>query len=123
MKNRANATSGATEPAARAGEGLVRLQAIDRDLPAVVRTFSQRLHDGGVQVTPVRSGLYMRALQLTKPRSRRQLYLTTRAIFVTDLCQLPTFDRIFAEVFGSSARTDADDLDAGRGPALLAAPA
>ena len=123
MKHRKNATSGTADAAAGAGEGLVRVEAIDRDLPAVVWMFSQRLQDGGVKVTPARSGLYLRALQLTKPRSRRQLYITTRAIFVTDLRQLPTFDRIFAEVFGSCSTTEADDFDVGRDTALAATPA
>ena len=39
---------------------------------------------------------------LTKPVSRRRLYWTTRAVFVTGFIQVPTFDRVFREVFGSS---------------------
>jgi len=109
-----------TDPTAGADDGLIRIEMIHLDLPAVVGTFSQRLHDGGVSVTPAQSEQYVRALQLTKPGSRRQLYFTTRAIFVTEL-QMATFDRVFAEVFGSYART-VDDHPRRRYRAALAAP-
>ena len=71
--------------------------------------FSQRLHDAGMPVTPSQTQQYARALALTKPVSRRRLYWTTRAIFVTGFIQLPTFDRVFREVFGSSAKSDFEE--------------
>jgi uncharacterized protein with von Willebrand factor type A (vWA) domain len=79
------------------------------DLPAVVGAFSQRLHDAGMPVTPSQTQQYARSLVLTKPVSRRRLYWTTRAVFVTGFIQLPTFDRVFREVFGSSAKSEIDE--------------
>jgi uncharacterized protein with von Willebrand factor type A (vWA) domain len=101
----ASESTGSTtaDPSVGADDGVFRLETMQLDLPAVVGAFSQRLHDGGVSVTPAQSGQYVRALQLTQPGSRRQLYLTTRAIFVTDVHHVATFDRVFAEVFGSRA--------------------
>jgi uncharacterized protein with von Willebrand factor type A (vWA) domain len=79
------------------------------DLPAVVGAFSQRLHNAGMPVTPSQTQQYARSLVLTKPVSRRRLYWTTRAVFVTGFIQLPTFDRVFREVFGSSAKSDSEE--------------
>jgi uncharacterized protein with von Willebrand factor type A (vWA) domain len=107
-----------TASATTAGaDGVLRLETIQLDLPALVAAFSRRLHHGGVSVTPAQSGRYVRALRLTQPGSRRQLYFTTRAIFVTDLQHVATFDRVFAEVFGSRAGAEADDFDLALAPA------
>ncbi|HWC27785.1 MAG TPA: VWA domain-containing protein [Solirubrobacteraceae bacterium] len=82
------------------------------DLPALASAFSQRLHEAGVPVTPSQTEQYTHALKLTKPVSRRRLYCTTRAIFVTNFTQMPAFDRVFAEVFGKRKRAvDPDDAD------------
>jgi uncharacterized protein with von Willebrand factor type A (vWA) domain len=116
-KNTASTTAG---PSAGADDGVFRLDTIQLDLPAFVGAFSQRLHDGGVSVTPAQSGQYVRALQLTQPGSRRQLYFTTRAIFVTNVQHVAAFDRVFTEVFGSRARTEADDFDLELQPVLTA---
>ena len=62
-------------------------------------------------VTPSQTQQYARSLVLTKPVSRRRLYWTTRAVFVTGFIQLPTFDRVFREVFGSSAKNDFEESD------------
>jgi uncharacterized protein with von Willebrand factor type A (vWA) domain len=91
-------------------DGLFRVETIHLDLPAVVGAFSQRLHAAGVPVTPSQSEQCARALRLTKPESRRQLYFTTRAIFVTGFQQVAAFNRVFAEVFGKGGKR-ADDLD------------
>ena len=89
-------------------DGVFRVEDLHLDLPAVVGAFSQRLHDAGMPVTPSQTQQYARSLVLTKPVSRRRLYWTTRAIFVTAFIQLPTFDRVFREVFGTSAQEDPD---------------
>ena len=70
--------------------------------PRSSSAFSQRLHEAGMPVTPSQTAA-VRALarSLTKPVSRRRLYWTTRAVFVTGFIQVPTFDRVFREVFGS----------------------
>jgi uncharacterized protein len=93
------------------------IEDLDLDLPAVVGAFSQRLHDAGMPVTPSQTQQYARALKLTKPVSRRRLYWTTRGVFVTGFIQVPTFDRVFREVFGSSAKTDFDDSEVELEPA------
>jgi uncharacterized protein with von Willebrand factor type A (vWA) domain len=87
-------------------DGVFRVEDLHLDLPAVVGAFSQRLHDAGMPVTPSQTQQYARSLVLTKPVSRRRLYWTTRAVFVTGFIQLPTFDRVFREVFGTSAKED-----------------
>ncbi len=104
-------------PSAGADDGVFGLETIALDLPAVVGAFSQRLHDGGLSVTPAQSGHYMRALQLTQPGSRQQLYFTSRAIFVTDVQHVAVFDRVFADVFGSHGESDDFELE----PVLAAA--
>jgi uncharacterized protein with von Willebrand factor type A (vWA) domain len=81
------------------------------DLPALASAFSQRLHAAGVPVTPSQTEQYTRALKLTKPVSRRRLYCTTRAIFVTGFQQVGAFNRVFAEVFGPRKAKSADDYD------------
>jgi uncharacterized protein with von Willebrand factor type A (vWA) domain len=112
MEASRNTASTTADLTAGTYDGVFRLETMQLDLPAVAGAFSQRLHDGGVSVTPAQSGQYVGALQLTQPQSRRQLYFTTRAIFVTDLQHVATFDRVFAEVFGSRAGTAADDVRA-----------
>ncbi len=81
------------------------------DLPGLASAFSQRLHDAGVPVTPSQTEQYTRALRLTKPVSRRRLYCTTRAIFVTGFQQVPPFNRVFGEVFGGRRKASTDDYD------------
>jgi uncharacterized protein len=83
----------------------------DVDLPGLASAFSQRLHAAGVPVTPSQTEQYTRALKLTKPVSRRRLYCTTRAIFVTGFQQVAAFNRVFAEVFGTRKSTRSDDYD------------
>ena len=81
-----------------------REETVNVDLPAIVgASISRRLHDAGVSVTPAQSVEYLRVLQLSQPRSRRQLYAATCAIFLTDSEHLATLDRVFAEVFGGCA--------------------
>jgi len=92
-------------------DGVFRVEELVLDLPAVVGAFSQRLHDAGMPVTPSQTQQYARSLVLTKPVSRRRLYWATRAVFVTGFIQLPTFDRVFREVFGSSAKNDFEQSD------------
>jgi len=98
-------------------DGVFGIEDLTLDLPAVVGAFSQRLHDAGMPVTPSQTQQFARSLGLTKPVSRRRLYWTTRAIFVTGFIQVPTFDRVFREVFGSSAKNDFEDPDVELEPA------
>jgi uncharacterized protein with von Willebrand factor type A (vWA) domain len=79
------------------------------DLVVMATAFCQRLYSADMIVTPAQTQQYAMSLSLTQPSSRRQLYFTTRAIFVTDMDQETTFDGVFAEIFGAHARTDGDD--------------
>jgi uncharacterized protein len=102
-------------PMAEADNGTVpdfRVVDFEVDLPALASAFSQRLHEAGVPVTPSQTEQYTRALKLTKPVSRRRLYCTTRAIFVTGFQQVAAFNRVFAEVFGARQRSRSDDFEA-----------
>jgi uncharacterized protein with von Willebrand factor type A (vWA) domain len=84
----------------------------DVDLPGLASAFSQRLHEAGVPVTPSQTEQYARALKLTKPVSRRRLYCTTRAVFVTGFQQVPAFDKVFGQVFGGRKKVqNTDDMD------------
>jgi uncharacterized protein with von Willebrand factor type A (vWA) domain len=89
----------------------------DVDLPALASAFGQRLHEAYMPVTPLQSEQYARSLQLVQPGSRRALYLTSRAIFVTDVADVALFDSVFAEIFGSPGATAGDDADATLAPA------
>ncbi len=76
------------------------VETIELDLPPLVGALSRRLHDSGVPVTPGRSVDFARALTLVRPVSRRRLYWTARAVFVSDPAQVDAFDRVFFSVFG-----------------------
>lgn len=80
---------------------------IGLDVPAVAAALSQRLYAAGVPVTPERAVNLAQALNLVRPVSRRCLYFTARAVFVSAPAHLPAFDRVFASVFGSCP--DGDD--------------
>jgi uncharacterized protein with von Willebrand factor type A (vWA) domain len=79
------------------------VQTAELDLPALAGAFGRRLHAAGLPVTAERSARFASALTVVRPVSRRRLYWTARAVFVSDHGQVRIFDRVFAEVF---ARTD-----------------
>ena len=79
------------------------------DLPALTGAFGQRLREAGLPVTPQRSAEFARALDLVRPVSRRRLYWTARAVFVSDPAQLRAFDRVFFAVFGGRQEFDPDE--------------
>jgi uncharacterized protein len=89
-------------------------------LTGLACAFSQRLHEADMPVTPAQSVQYATALHLAVPSSRRRLYFMTRAIFVTDLAQLASFNRVFAEIFGARGKTETDDFDVELQPILPA---
>ena len=64
------------------------VETIELDLPPLVGALSRRLHDGGVPITPGRSADFARALTLVRPITRRRLYWTARAVFVSDPSQV-----------------------------------
>ena len=85
-----------------------RVRMLGLDLPAVAGAFSRRLHDAGVPVTAERAAWFAQALSVVEPISRRRLYWTARAAFVSDRMQVPAFDAVFFDVFGS-VRAEQDE--------------
>jgi uncharacterized protein len=83
------------------GAAPFRVETVELDLPALAGGFCRRLHDAGLPVTPARAADLTRALALVRPVSRRRLYFTARAVLVADPVEVPVFDAVFAEVFGS----------------------
>ncbi|MBV9357433.1 MAG: VWA domain-containing protein, partial [Chloroflexi bacterium] len=78
-----------------------RVRTLGLDLPAVAGAFGRRLHDAGLPVSAERAALFTRALTAVEPVSRRRLYWTARGVFVSDRMQVPAFDAVFRDVFGS----------------------
>src|SRR5690348_14432664 len=73
---------------------------IELDLPVVTSAFSRRLHDAGVPTSAERAARFAQSLALVRPISRRRLYWTARAVFVSDASHVRAFDSVFFEVFG-----------------------
>jgi uncharacterized protein with von Willebrand factor type A (vWA) domain len=89
-----------------------RVETIELDLPAVAGAFSGRLLAAGLPVTVERAAAFTRALALVRPISRRRLYWTARAVFVSDPTQVRAFDQVFREVFGSHPRVEEPPAEA-----------
>ena len=87
------------------------VETIELDLPPLVAALSRRLRDAGVPVTPGRSADFADALTLVRPISRRRLYWTARAVFVSDPAQVDKFDAVFFSVFGSHREAEDDDSE------------
>jgi len=79
----------------------VTVDTIELDLPDVAGAFSRRLHDAGVPTSAERAVRFAESLTLVRPISRRRLYWTARAVFVSDPSQVRGFDSVFFEVFGA----------------------
>jgi uncharacterized protein len=82
------------------------VETIELDLPPLVGAFGRRLHDAGVPVTAEQGARFANALKLVGRaglHSRRRLYWTARAVFVSDPSQVTIFDRVFADVFGAGS--------------------
>jgi uncharacterized protein len=95
------------------------VETIQLDLPPLAGALSRRLHERGVPVTPVASADFARALTLVRPVSRRRLYWTARAVFVSDPGQVKAFDAVFASVFGGHPQAEEFDPEE---PHAVAAP-
>ena len=81
-----------------------RVETVWLDLPGVAGAFGRRLHDAGLPTGVDRAAQFARALTLVRPVSRRRLYWTARAVFVSDPSQVALFDSVFAAVFGGERR-------------------
>ncbi len=82
------------------------VETIHLDLPPLVGALSRRLHDVGVLATPSRSADFARALTLVRPMTRRRLYWTARAVFVSDPAQVKAFDAVFFSIFSGRANDE-----------------
>jgi uncharacterized protein with von Willebrand factor type A (vWA) domain len=87
------------------------LETVHLDLPPLTAALSRRLHDAGVPMTPDRPADFARSLALVRPLTRRRLYWTARAVFVSDPAHAKAFDAVFASVFGGAPAGDGADLD------------
>ena len=76
------------------------VETIHLDLPPLVAALGRRLRHAGVPVTSARAADFARALALVRPISRRRLYWTARAVFVSDPSHARAFDAVFSSVFG-----------------------
>ncbi|HXY42868.1 MAG TPA: VWA domain-containing protein [Acidimicrobiales bacterium] len=70
------------------------------DLAAMAAGFSEALRRAGVMVTTEQAGRFARAVHVTSPLGRTELYWTARATLVTGHDQIPAFDAVFGQVFG-----------------------
>jgi uncharacterized protein len=76
------------------------VRTIELDLPAFAGALNRRLREAGLPTTVERATRFAHALKLVRPVSRRRLYWTARAVFVTDQSQMRTFDSVFWSLFG-----------------------
>ncbi len=104
----------------RSGEAFA-VETIVLDLPAVAGAFSRRLHEAGLPSGPARAAAFARALGLVRPVSRRRLYWTARAVFVSESFHVKAFDAVFAAVFGG--RAGDPELELGEPRVVAADPA
>ncbi len=105
---------------AGAADPVFGVETIHLDLPPLVGALSRRLHDEGVPITPARAADFARALTLVEPITRRRLYWTARAVFVSDPAQVKAFDAVFFSVFGR--RAEGEDFDPDDAPAAASPP-
>jgi uncharacterized protein with von Willebrand factor type A (vWA) domain len=76
------------------------VRTIELDLPAFAGALNRRLREAGLPTTVERATRFAHALELVRPVSRRRLYWTARAVFVSDQAQLGAFDSVFWSLFG-----------------------
>lgn len=99
---------------ARSPEPPFGVETIHLDLPPLAGSLGQRLRAAGVPVTPERSAHFAHALTLVRPDTRRRLYWTARAIFVSDQSQVDSFDVVFRSIFGPPEADASAPPDAAR---------
>jgi len=80
------------------------LSGVDR--AAFVTALGERLRHAGVPVTVGAVTALVRALAVSPPPGRRELYWLCRLALVKAPENLPAFDRVFAAVFGESSLED-----------------
>jgi uncharacterized protein with von Willebrand factor type A (vWA) domain len=96
--------------AAARSDSAFTVETIHLDLPPLVGALGRRLHEAGLPVTPERAAHFADALTLVEPISRRRLYWTARAVFVTGAHQVPAFDAVFSSVFAAPPRAEGEEF-------------
>ncbi len=86
-------------------DGVFRVETVELDLPGLAGTFGRRLRDAGLPISVEREVRFANALALVRPVSRRRLYWTARAVFVSDQAHVKAFDAVFRSVFGAPRQT------------------
>ncbi len=76
------------------------------DLAEVAARFAARLRAEGLAVGPDRSTRFAAAVATVDPRDQRQLYWCGRVTLVAGVSEIPTFDRVFGQVFGEHPSAD-----------------
>jgi uncharacterized protein with von Willebrand factor type A (vWA) domain len=110
----ASSSSCAAVSEPRVSRPVFGVETIHLDLPALAGALSQRLQDAGLAVDPQRATDFARALALVRPVSRRRLYWTARAVFVSSDAQVKPFDAVFFSVFGRAAPGEEFDPEEAR---------
>ncbi|MDQ6819205.1 MAG: VWA domain-containing protein, partial [Actinomycetota bacterium] len=98
------------------------VETIELDLPALAGAFSQRLRHAGLPMTAERAASFADALALVKPISRRRLYWTARAVFVSDSAHVKAFDAVFGSVFGGPRAREDPQLESDEARTVPAPP-
>jgi uncharacterized protein with von Willebrand factor type A (vWA) domain len=88
------------------------VETIHVDLPGLAAKLNRRLYEAGLPTTAERSVSFANALKLVNPITRRRLYWTARAVFVSDKAQVNTFEAVFFGVFGSGTAEPRGNLEA-----------
>lgn len=83
----------------RVPESLTGMQPQRPSLAALVAAFGHRLHQEGLPVTPERSIRFVAAITIAEPTQLSQLYWLGRVTYLTANDHVPTYDRVFREVF------------------------
>jgi uncharacterized protein with von Willebrand factor type A (vWA) domain len=73
------------------------------DLAVLASRFGARLRAEGLPVGPERSARFAQSVTLVHPQTVREVYWCGLATLVADPAEIPTYDRVFALVFGGLA--------------------
>lgn len=69
------------------------------DLADVAAGFASHLHSAGVEAGPDRAARFATTVHIARPTSNDELYWLGRVTLLGDRSEIPTYDRVFADVF------------------------
>ena len=70
------------------------------DLATVAGGLGDLVHRAGVRVTPERSARLAQSIALAAPVAVDELYWLARVTLLSSVTDIPTFDRVFQQLFG-----------------------